>query len=234
MPVIAISSPKGGAGKTTAATLLASELAARGTTVTVIDADPNKNVVDWAKLGGLPETLEVIGDVDEESITDRIEAAAQASVFVIIDLEGTASLMVSYAIAMADLVIIPVQGSQLDAKQAARQIKLIRSQERVTRRKIPFAVLVTRTNPAIMPKTLRHIEASFAEHEVPVFAVRLFDREAYRALFSFGGILEGLGDKGVSNLAAAITNAQAYVAEVLRILRASGTATKADAESEVA
>lgn len=232
MPIIAISSPKGGAGKTTAATLLASELAARGTTVTVIDADPNKNVVDWAKLGGLPETLDVIGDVDEESITDRIEAAAQASAFVIIDLEGTASLMVSYAIAMADLVIIPVQGSQLDAKQAARQIKLIRSQERVTRRKIPFSVLVTRTNPAITPKTLRHIEVSFAEHGVPVFAVRLFDREAYRALFSFGGTLEGLGDKGVSNLAAAITNARAYVAEVLRTLRTSDT--DADAASEVA
>jgi len=29
--------------------------------------------------------------------------------------------MVSYAISMADFVVIPLQGSQLDAKQAARQ-----------------------------------------------------------------------------------------------------------------
>lgn len=52
MPVIAFSSPKGGAGKTTAATLLATVLAQRGASVAVIDADPNKNVVDWAKLPG--------------------------------------------------------------------------------------------------------------------------------------------------------------------------------------
>ena len=40
MPVITLSSPKGGAGKTTAATILASELAERGASVTIIDADP--------------------------------------------------------------------------------------------------------------------------------------------------------------------------------------------------
>ncbi|RYF34242.1 MAG: ParA family protein, partial [Cytophagaceae bacterium] len=40
MPTIVFVSPKGGAGKTTAALILASELA-RGAAVTVIDADPN-------------------------------------------------------------------------------------------------------------------------------------------------------------------------------------------------
>lgn len=149
MPVITFSSPKGGAGKTTAATILATELAERGAAVTVIDADPNKNVVDWAKLPGLPANLTVIGDVSEETIVDTIEDAASKTAFVIVDLEGTASLMVSYAISMSDFVIIPVQGSQLDAKQAARQMKLIKAQERIAGRTIPFAVLFTRSNPAI-------------------------------------------------------------------------------------
>ena len=137
MPVIAFSSPKGGAGKTTAATLVATELALLNASVTIIDADPNRNVVDWAKLPGLPDTLRVIGDVGEDTIAEAIEAAAGTSTFVIIDLEGTASLLVSYAVAMSDLVVIPVQGSQLDAKQAARQIKLIKGQEKVLRRPIP-------------------------------------------------------------------------------------------------
>ena len=57
MPVIAFSSPKGGAGKTTAATVLATVLAERGASVTVIDADPNRNVVDWARLPGKPACL---------------------------------------------------------------------------------------------------------------------------------------------------------------------------------
>jgi chromosome partitioning protein len=219
MPVITFSSPKGGAGKTTAATVLATILAERGAAVTVIDADPNKNVVDWAKLPGLPANLTVIGEVDEENIVDQIEEAAQKSTFVIVDLEGTANLMVSYAISMSDFVVIPVQGSQLDAKQAARQMKLIKAQERIASRVIPFAVLFTRTNPAITPKTLRFIQERFNELQVPVFTARLFDREAFRAIFSYGGTLSGLKDKGVTNLNTAISNALEFTSELVERLR---------------
>ena len=77
MPVITFASPKGGAGKTTGATVLGTEPAERGASVTIIDADPNKNVVDWAKLPGAPANLEVVGDAGEESIVDQIEAAAK-------------------------------------------------------------------------------------------------------------------------------------------------------------
>src|SRR4051794_6460603 len=198
MPVIVFSSPKGGAGKTTSATILATELACSGAGVTIIDADPNRNVGDWAKLGGVPDNLAGIGDAAEETIVDHIEDAASKSAFVVVDLEGAASLLVSYAISMADLVVIPVQGSQLDAKQAARQMKLIQAQERVARRSIPFAVLSTRANPAITPKTQRHIEERFAELSVPVLRTKLYDREAYRAMFSYGGTLASLEGKGVS------------------------------------
>src|SRR5208337_22768 len=128
-------------------------------------------------------------DVSEETIVDLIEEAAAKSAFVIVDLEGTASLMVSYAISMSDFVVIPVQGSQLDAKQAARQMKLIKAQERIAGHEIPFAVLFTRTNPAIQPKTQRFIEERFVELKVPVIKTRLHDREAFRAIFSFGGTL---------------------------------------------
>jgi chromosome partitioning protein len=219
MAVITLSSPKGGAGKTTAATILATVLAERGAAVTIIDADPNKNVVDWAKLPGAPSNLTVISEVTEETIVDQIEEAAEQSAFVIVDLEGTASLMVSYAISMSDFVVIPVQGSQLDAKQAARQIKLIKAQERIAGRAIPFAVLFTRTNPAIMPKTQRFIEERFLELEVPIFATKLYDREAFRALFSYGGTLAALKDKGVSNLNAALNNALEFTSELIERLR---------------
>jgi chromosome partitioning protein len=226
MPVITFSSPKGGAGKTTAATILATELAERGVSVTMIDADPNKNVVDWASLPGKPETLTVVGDVSEETIVDAIEDAAAKAAFVVVDLEGTASLMVSYAISMSDFVVIPAQGSQLDAKQAARQMKLIRAQERIANRRIPFAVLFTRSNPAIQPKTQRHIEERFGELSVPVFATRLYDREAFRAIFSFGGSLSALADKGVGNLAAAKANALQFASELIERLRARDEAAK--------
>jgi chromosome partitioning protein len=228
MPIIAFSSPKGGVGKSTCAVVLATELAGRSAGVTLIDADPNKSAIDWAMLPGVPDGLTVIGDVTEETIVDRIEEAAARTAFVIVDLEGTASLLVSYAISMADLVIIPMQGSQLDARQAVRQIKLIRAQGRIAGREIHHAVILTRTNPAITPRTQRHIEERFAEMGVPLFQIRLCDREAYRALFSLGGALSGLAGRGVSNLDAAIANAGAYTAEVILRLR------QADSVREVA
>jgi chromosome partitioning protein len=161
----------------------------------------------------------VIGEVTEETIVDQIEEAAEKSAFVIVDLEGTASLMVSYAISMSDFVVIPVQGSQLDAKQAARQMKLIKAQERIAGHEIPFAVLFTRTNPAIQPKTQRFIEERFVELKVPIFATKLYDREAFRSIFSYGGTVAGLKDKGVSNLTAAVHNALEFTSELVERLR---------------
>ena len=111
MPTIVFASSKGGAGKSTSAVLLATELAERDATVTVIDADPNRPLSKWAKHPGKPETLTVLNDVSEDTIIGTIEKAAGEAAFVIVDLEGTASLMVGLAMSRADLVIIPTQGS---------------------------------------------------------------------------------------------------------------------------
>jgi chromosome partitioning protein len=80
-------------------------------------------------------------------------------------------------------------------------------------------VLFTRTNPAILPKTQRFIEERFAELSVPVFATKLFDREAFRAIFSYGGSLVGLKEKGVSNVPAAMSNALEFTSELVERLR---------------
>ena len=221
MPVVVFASSKGGCGKTTCAVILGSELAQRGASVTIIDADPNRNVADWAKLPGAPAGLNVVGEVTEETIVDAIEDASQRSTFVIADLEGSASLLVSYAVAMADLVLVPCQGSQMDARQAGRMVKLIGTQSRISGREIPFALVLTRTSPTIVGRTQRHIEGKFGELALPVLATRLHDREAYRALFSIGGTLAALPEKNVSNLPAAVENARAFVAELTERLRAS-------------
>jgi chromosome partitioning protein len=136
MPTIVFASPKGGVGKSTAAVLLASELAGHGGTVTMIDADPNKPQSQWASLPGKPDRLTVIDTATEDTIIDEIESAALKAMFVIVDLEGTASMIAGYAMGRADLIIIPSQGSHLDATEAVKAIKLVRSQERAFQRKI--------------------------------------------------------------------------------------------------
>jgi chromosome partitioning protein len=219
MPTIAFASPKGGAGKSTSAVILASELARKGATITVIDADPNRPVTAWSKRPGKPPSLEVIADITEESVIDAIETAAARAPFVIVDLEGTASMTVAYAISCADLVIIPSQGSQLDAAEAAKAIRLIRQQERAFARRIPHAVLFTRTSAAIRPRTLQHIRGEFEAHGVPTFETQMHEREAYRAVFSFGGTVDDLNATQVGGLEGATRNARAFAAEVVALLR---------------
>ncbi len=219
MPTIIFASPKGGVGKSTSAVVLGCELASKGTAVAMIDADPNRPVSQWARRPGKPASLEVLSSVTEETIIDEIEAAAARVPFVVVDLEGTASMMVAYAISRADLVVIPTQGSQLDASEAAKAIRLIRQQEKAFNKRLPFAVLFTRTSAAIRPRTLQHIRNEFAGHGVPTFATQMHEREAFRAIFSFGGTVNDLSPSQVSNLQGAATNAQAFASEVVGLLR---------------
>jgi chromosome partitioning protein len=227
MPTIVFASPKGGAGKSTSAVVLATELAQKGAAVTVIDADPNHPVSQWAKRPGRPETLTVIGDISEETIIDTIENASARTAFVVVDLEGTASMTVAYAISRADLVVIPVQGSQLDAAEAAKAIRLIRQQEKAFAKRIPYAVLFTRTSTAIKPRTFQHIRSEFSDHGVPAFETQMHERDAFRAIFSFGGTVESLDSAQVGNVAAAVSNARAFAGEVIAKLRQEVPETKA-------
>jgi len=225
MPTISFANPKGGAGKTTAALLLASELAVAGVTVTIIDADPEKWISQWAKLPGKPDQITVVSDVAEDTIMDEIAGAAAKTQFVVVDLEGTASLMVANAIGMSDLVVIPTQGASMDAKGAAKTIKLTRNQEKMARRPIPHAVLMTRTSAAIATRALRNVRDQMDSSGIDVFATSIVERAAYKDILDYGGTLEDLDPKQVSNLDKAIENAREFAGEVIEKVR-SGMAAR--------
>ena len=224
MPVIVFASSKGGVGKTTAATILTGELARRaepaGIRITLIDADPNQHSAKWA-LRDCPKNLDLVQNSNETSIVDDIEEAEEKSGYVLVDLEGTASATVANAIIRADYVIALCQGSQDDADEAVRTIKLIKNQSKLVKRAIPFSVLFTRTSPAIQPRTLLHIIHQFKLAGVDLFETSLIDREAFRAIRSFGGMLHKLDVSQVSGIEKATANAKAYADEVLRKIKAS-------------
>ncbi len=226
MPVITFANPKGGAGKTTSALLLASELAARGASVVVIDADPERWISQWGALPGRPATLSIESEVTEDSIVDAIEAAQATAQFVVVDLEGTASLTVAHAIGMADLVIIPTQGASMDARGAAKTIRLIRNQARLARREIGHAVLLTRTSAAVASRALRNVRDQLTQAGIDIFATEIVDRAAFRDLLDYGGTLAGLDPGLVSNLDRAQANAHAFAAEVVARLKAGQAPAK--------
>lgn len=226
MPVISFANPKGGAGKTTSALLLASELAGKGVEVAIIDADPERWISQWGRLPGKPDNIRIVADVTEETIVDHIEAAEATAQFVIVDLEGTASLMVANAIGMSDLVVIPAQGASMDARGAAKTLKLIRNQERMARRPIPHSVLLTRTSAAVTSRALRNVRDQLDEAGIDVFATSIVERAAYRDLFDYGGLLADLEAGQVSNVEKAQGNARAFAGEVLAKLKGAVTAAK--------
>jgi chromosome partitioning protein len=126
-------------------------------------------------------------------------------------------LMAGYAISRADLIIVPTQGSLLDATEAVKAIRLVRNMEKSAGKTIPTAILLTRTSTAIRPRSLKAIEAEFAQSGVRVLETQMHERDAFRAIFSFGGSLAHLDRGQVANVAAAQANARGFAAEVLVI-----------------
>ena len=216
MPVISFASSKGGAGKTTSAIVLATELA-EGTDVIVIDADPAARLMRWSGIRALPRRLTVIASAGERAIQDEIAQAAARAAFVIIDLEGAASRLTSFAIAESDLVVVPTGDEQQDADEAVETLAQIAMEGRARRRPIPSAVLFARTNAAVKSKLERHINAQL-RGATRVMETELNRRTAFSSLHNAGGGLRQLDPSEVGGIDKAIANAQAFAAEVVDML----------------
>jgi chromosome partitioning protein len=133
--------------------------------------------------------------------------------------------MVANAIGMSDLVIIPTQGSSMDAKGAAKTIRLIRNQARMARRDIPHAVLLTRTSAAVASRAIRNVRDQLDQAGIPVFETSIVERAAYRDILDYGGLLADLDRSQVSNVDKAVENARAFAVEVVARLKAARATT---------
>lgn len=207
MPTIVIASPKGGAGKSTTAVILGTELARAGADVAMIDGDPNRSLTLWAERGPLPSRVTLHNSITEGTIVRTIRALDADGSVVVVDLEGVASRLVSRAISQADLVLTPMRATTLDATIGARAIELVAEEEEALGRPIKHAVVFTMTR-AIRSKQHSGIEASLRGQGIDIVTPALMERAAFSALFEFGGDLATLPAQG--NMEAARQNASAF------------------------
>lgn len=218
MPTIVIASPKGGAGKSTTAVLLGTELARAGAAVTLLDCDPNRSLSLWGNRGKLPRRITLLSDITDQAVIRTIKQHDADGSIVIVDLEGVASRLVSRAISQADLVITPMRATTLDATIGARALQVVAEEEEALDRRIPHAIVFTMTR-AIRSKQHLEIERSLREQGIDIIEPGLMERAAFSALFEFGGDLSSLPAQG--NMANAMENAAGFAQAVYQRLTAT-------------
>lgn len=180
--IIAIANPKGGTGKTTSAVTLAEQFSAEGERVAVLDLDGQQTVAKWHQhrtaegretpfhVEGYPPTHPI------EGLIPKIRNMAGATDYLILDLEGIASLTMSRAMSRAHLVIVPIAPRHLDGEGAAVAVTTIADEEDVLGRIIPYRVLLNRAAVGgVTPAAQTRIVAGM--DEVGIRRYRTFIRE---------------------------------------------------------
>lgn len=217
MPVIVLASPKGGCGKSTTAVILGTEIANLGAKVVMMDCDPNKSLTIWSEQEiSPPSNMEVLSNVNQDNIISYIKDYDVDGTFVIIDLEGVASLILTKAASRADLIITPMQAKQLDAQIGLRAVSMVLDQEETLQRKIKHSLVLTMTK-AIRSKQHKSILSGLQETGIHILEPELLERTAFDALFSYGGGLRNIPPHG--NMEKAIENASKFTNAVFERMK---------------
>lgn len=126
--IIALLNQKGGVGKTTLATHIAGELAMQGSSVILLDADPQGSALDWTQRrsqNGLPRLFGAVG-LARETLHQEAPELARRCDHIVIDGPPRIAALARSALLAADLVLIPVQPSPYDVWASAEMVSLIR------------------------------------------------------------------------------------------------------------
>jgi chromosome partitioning protein len=126
--IIAVLNQKGGVGKTTVATHIAGELATRGQSVLVLDADPQGSALDWTerrKQCGWPRLFGTVG-LARETLHQEAPELARHCDHLVIDGPPRIAALARSALLAADLVLIPVQPSPYDLWASVEMVSLVR------------------------------------------------------------------------------------------------------------
>jgi chromosome partitioning protein len=225
MPVITFANTKGGAGKTTAVLLLASDLAQQGYRVTVLDADPQRWISRWHQLSPPNDRLSVISYVTQASIERHISENLYKTDYFVVDLPGAQSPLLAKAIGLSDHVLIPIQGCAMDAQGGANVLELLRFLDEKGGIRVDHSVVLTRVNSMVTTRALLAVKMLLAERGVEVLGTPIIERAAFRDIFDLGGTLYTMDENRITNLEKARQNARAFAMEMIRRVPLKGTKT---------
>jgi chromosome partitioning protein len=172
MPVIAIISQKGGAGKTTLALHLAAAAHEVGRVALVIDTDPQATASQWAawRQDAPPEVI----DSPPPRLLAKIEQAmGQGADFIVIDTPPHADSAARAAVEVADLVLIPCRPSAFDLAAIQTTAKLVQLLRK------PAFVVFTAGSPNA-PRMYQEAVELVEGFGTPACPIQIADRAAFR------------------------------------------------------
>lgn len=216
MSVITFANPKGGTGKTTTCLLFSEAAAKLGYKVALLDCDPNLNLQGWANRR-IQEGREVPFHFEacrsEDEIIEVVERLASNYDLVCLDMEGTASQLVTFALSQSDMCLIPFEPTPMETRQAARALQLVKRTSKMIGREVKYRLVFTRTNAAFQTNDERDVRAALTDAQI--LKTSIVRRSAYTRIFREADLLEELGAKQVSNIQKAIENANAFTREII-------------------
>jgi chromosome partitioning protein len=172
MYVIAVSSQKGGSGKTTIAAHLAVAAAAADVgPVVLIDTDPQGSLAEWwqARAAETPQ----LATVKPEALAANLaELRSYGTAIAIVDTPPALTGSIEHVIAMADLIIIPARPSPHDLRAASGTVEMARKAGK------PFMFVVNGASPRA--SITAQAVAALSEHG-RVAPVILYQRTEYAA-----------------------------------------------------
>ena len=138
---IMVMNAKGGCGKSTLATNIASYFADEGYAVALADYDPQRSSLDW--LERRPSNRPAIASV--AAFEDGLKRAPRSADVVVIDAPARShGKELTYLVRHAETIIVPVLPSTIDMQASDRFIKELKSVGKVERKEAKIGVVANR------------------------------------------------------------------------------------------
>jgi chromosome partitioning protein len=159
--IIAVCNPKGGCGKTTIITNLATFLCSWGYNVVILDADSQSSSIDWNHARQHQElTLIQVIATDQEKLIDRLQqahSAHQARTIMLVDLPAAFPVELELSLhSLVDVMLYPFIASPIDVRAMVRHLFRLHKSNHRSDSRLKTAVIMNRalTNTMIYHSVL--------------------------------------------------------------------------------